>query len=121
MYAGFSVLRLCKCSVFCSLFCILFVFVSVHDCVCAFCVHSVCVLCANCVRNIRILYIFYSCACAYLCRGICVYVCICVRMYVRMCGRCSVEVRRTQSDTPHVGILCGYRVRIIKAKKLNLN
>ena len=75
------------------------------------------ILCLYCVRNIRILYILYSCACAYLCRCmiVCVYLVIlyCVRMYVVFGWGCLA----TQSDTPHVGCLCGHRVRIIKAKK----
>ena len=41
----------------------------------------------------------------------CAYVC------AYMCVWYSVEVCRTQSDTPHVGILCGHMVRIIKYKK----
>ena len=56
---------------------------------------------------------------AYIClqvyEDICVYL---VSVFcVRMCVRYSVEVCRTQSDTPLYGYLCGYMVRIIKAKK----
>ena len=54
----------------------------------------------------------------YVCRCIIAYVCILYLCSVCVCV-CGVRLRlqATQSDTPHVGCLCGYRVRIIKAKK----
>ena len=89
----FSVLHRC-CSVLCSVCCIYVCCVCVL-CVCMCvqdCVHIVCVLCAYCVRIVCV-----------LCAS-----CVCVS------GWGCVT---TQSDTPHVGYLCGYMVRIIKYKK----
>ena len=51
--------------------------------------------------------------------GVCVYVCVSV--YVCVCAYVCVVFGwgcvQPQSDTPLYGYLCGYRVRIIKAKK----
>ena len=80
-------------SVFCSVCCILLfsVFCSVLSCMC-------CILLYLCSVSV------------YVCVHVCVHiVCMCVR-------EVPVEVS-TQSDTPHVGCLCGYMVRIIKYKK----
>ena len=106
-----AVLVLRLCSVLCSLvlclgaaYCCILCSVSVF-CVCAYCVHIVCILYSMQVH-------VYVCRCVidYVCivlfRFMCVCVCVCVRIGLQ-----------TQSDTPHVGILCGYRVRIIKYKK----
>ena len=83
-----------------------------------------CVLCCSLCSLVCAAYIF---VCLFL--FLCVYlyslqvyadICMCiVRMYVRMYVR---EVFgwgcvQPQSDTPLYGCLCGYRVRIIKAKK----
>ena len=81
----------------CSVFCVCVYLVSVY-CVCMCvqdCVHIVCVLCAYCVHLVCV-----SCICS-----------VCVR---EVSGWGCVT---TQSDTPHVGYLCGYMVRIIKYKK----
>ena len=95
---GCSVSGYCVCSVF-----------SV-SCVCAYCVRSVCVLCADCfvVVSVHI----------YVCRCMCVY-CVSVYVYcVRMCVWYSVEVVFNHNPIPPLyGCLCGYMVRIIKAKK----
>ena len=77
----------CEVCLCCSLCCSL----SSSVCCILFCL-CVCILCAYCVRNIRILYIFYSCACAYVCRCMIDYVCICVRMYVRTCVCVCVRI-----------------------------
>ena len=88
-----SLLHRC-CSVLCILYSVLiYMFASVLLCICVSCICVLCVcMCAYCVCIV----------CAYL-------VCMCVR-------ELPVEVS-TQSDTPHVGYLCGYMVRIIKYKK----
>ena len=103
-----SVLRLCKCCVLCcAVFCVVLcaVFCAAY-CVLCLCV---CKLCADC----------FVCVCAYIC--VQVYVCMCVCMCVCVCAyRCvwySVEVRLNSIRYPPHGYLCGYRVRIIKAKK----
>ena len=83
-----SVLRLC-CLFLCSVLCCV-----LCSLCCSVCAAYCCILCAYCV----------------LCRCIIAYVCVQV---------CGVRLRFdwTQSDTPLYGYLCGYRVRIIKAKK----
>ena len=83
-------------------------------CVVLFCVlHRCCsVLCA---AYCSVLCILYLCMCVSCICSVCVHIvcilcaCVCVRYRLRLCS--------TQSDTPHVGYLCGYMVRIIKYKK----
>ena len=94
-------LRLCKCSVsgLCSVLCPDIVLFSVLSCAAyMFVVVSVHIYVCRCM--ISYVCILYLVLCAY----VCVYV-------------CAWGLVATQSDTPHVGCLCGYRVRIIKAKK----
>ena len=89
-----------------------------------------------CAAYMFVVYVFCICVCVYLvsvlCVCMCVYVCMCVCILCALCALCvhlvcaycvcmcvrevPVEVS-TQSDTPHVGYLCGYMVRIIKYKK----
>ena len=96
--------------------CVLF---SVVLCCVLFCVRSVCVLCWGVYVLFCMLHIcvFLFSVHVYMFAGVllrmCYFLCVCVRM----CGRYSVEVFCNQSDTPLYGYLCGYRVRIIKAKK----
>ena len=86
------------CLFLCSLCCILYSVLCAAYCVlCLVCVRSVCVLCAFCV---------------YLCMYVRMCMCVCVCVYVR-----EDWLANNQSDTPLYGYLCGYRVRIIKAKK----
>ena len=76
-------------------------------CVCAFCVQIVCCI------------LFCCCLCIYMFAGVWLIMCVsCYLCSVCVCV-CGVRLRlfATQSDTPHVGCLCGYMVRIIKAKK----
>ena len=121
--------------VFCVLYSVLYVLFLSCDayccslCLCVYlysvCVHIVCILCAYCVHIV----------CCILCANCCIFcsLCLCIYMFagvlLRMCVSCAyvcayvcawgVRLRccATQSDTPHVGCLCGHRVRIIKAKK----
>ena len=63
--------------------------------------------------------VLYCCAGADICLQVYDFVCVyLISVYVCVCV-CGVRLRlqATQSDTPHVGCLCGYMVRIIKAKK----
>lgn len=72
--------------------------------------------------------LYYLLCAAYCCvlysvllRCMCVCMCVC-RIVCILCAYCVREVSgwgcvTTQSDTPHVGYLCGYMVRIIKYKK----
>ena len=54
----------------------------------------------------------------YVCRCMISYVCIlCVCICAYVCVVFGWGSVQPQSDTPHVGCLCGYMVRIIKAKK----
>ena len=99
-------LRLCMCAV-------------LHRCCSVLC--SVCciLLCSVfCIVEVYVLHICLLClciVCVHVCAGLCAY---CVRIVCVLCAcvRYPVEVS-TQSDTPHVGYLCGYMVRIIKYKK----
>ena len=107
LYLVFCSLCAVLCAVLCSLVCAAYIFVFVSVSVC---VHIVCGLCAYCC---------VCCLCAYICLHVYVRMCVsCAYVYVRT-GAWGVRLRlpATQSDTPHVGCLCGYRVRIIKAKK----
>ena len=104
----------CSVSVFSCMCCIylcLFVSVSV-------CVRIVWKLCANCVRIVCGYCFVCVCVHIYMCAGVWLYVCILLSVFcVRMCVWCSVEVRLNSIRYPPYGCLCGYRVRIIKAKK----
>ena len=97
LFSVFSCMCVCVfVSVRCSLYSVLFCSLCCMIVVSVFCILCMCV----------------SCICV-LCWGVCVY---CVRIL------CVREVfgwgwGSTQSDTPHVGYLCGYMVRIIKYKK----
>ena len=91
------------------------------------CAYKCVVLCWGCA----------SVLCAVLCVVLCaayifVFVSVCIYMFAgvlfSMCVSCICVLCAyvcevfgwgcsTQSDTPHSGCLCGYRVRIIKAKK----
>ena len=86
-----AVLCILYCSVLCAAYCCILYSVSVYVC---------------------ILYLFCVCAC--VC-AYCVHI-VCILCVYLVCVRYPVEVS-TQSDTPHVGYLCGYMVRIIKYKK----
>ena len=101
-------------SVFCILYSVLCISVC---CVCAYCVRSVCVSCVLCVLLCIYVYsVFY--AGAYCFAVVLLRMCVsCAYVCAYRCVWCSVEVFCNQSDTPHVGILCGYMVRIIKYKK----
>ena len=84
------------CSVLCAAYCCICVLYCWGVCVYLVSVLCVCILCAYCLH-----------VCVHIVCILCAY-CVCVRY--------PVEVS-TQSDTPHVGYLCGYMVRIIKYKK----
>ena len=71
------------------------------------CVHIVCVLCyLVCAAYMFVVEVYAD---------ICMFDCVCVCAY--MCVWCSVEVFELNPIPPLYGYLCGYRVRIIKAKK----
>ena len=113
-----SVLRLCVvlCSVlFCSVCCTGVMF-SVLSSMCCMIVVSV-----FCILYWYICLQVYYCASVYLVSVYCVCACVyCVHIVCVLCAYCVREVPvevSTQSDTPHVGYLCGYMVRIIKYKK----
>ena len=128
--AVFCALRLCV--VFCALFCaeVVQVFSVLCSVLCSLCCIYVCLcvcrLCADCVQIVYL----YCLGAAYMCvlysmqvhdccawyADICM--CDCVHVCVRMCvWGVRLRLFASQSDTPHSGCLCGYRVRIIKAKK----
>ena len=92
-----------------------YMFAGVYVCLC------VCVLCANCVYlycwGAAYMCILYSMQVHIVVHGMQIYVCVIAYVCAYRCVGCSVEVCRTQSDTPHVGCLCGHMVRIIKYKK----
>ena len=101
--------RLC-CSVRWGCACVLCCTGVVLFCVCCMIV-VFCILYLVCVYLVSVLCVCILCA-------YCVHVCVlCVYVHVHVCVRYPVEVNSTQSDTPHVGCLCGYMVRIIKYKK----
>lgn len=107
----FSVLHRC-CYVLCIIFCVL------HDC--CICILYCSVLCAAYCCVLYLVSVFCVCMCVHI---VCMCVQDCVHIVCIVCAYCvcawGIRLRlcSTQSDTPHVGYLCGYMVRIIKYKK----
>lgn len=135
----FCALRLCSvlcctgvvlfcvcCMIVVSVFCIVEVYVcevvlscSVYSVFCSVLCYLVCAAYCCVLYSVSvyvcILYLFCVCACVCIVCVLCVY-CVCVYVHLVCVREVPVEVS-TQSDTPHVGYLCGYMVRIIKYKK----
>ena len=104
-----SVLCAVLCVVLCAAYC------RSLCCVCAYCVHIVCI----CIVEVLHICVFcILCRCMIVVHGMQIYVCAIAYVCAYVCAW-GVRLRlcSTQSDTPLYGYLCGYRVRIIKAKK----